>query len=237
MFANRQDAGRRLARALERFRSESPVVMAVPRGGVPVGAEVALALGAPLDIVVARKLRAPGQPELGIGAIVDGDHPESVLNQDLLALLNVSSEYLRAEMELELKEIARRQKIYRGGRPAAATADHTVILIDDGIATGGSIRAALRGVRRLNPKRVVLAVPVAPAQTIEELRTEADEVICLETPRDFMAIGEFYDDFSQTSDQEVIDLLAAAYERQRGPDSQTGEEQKRPDTSKGNRPG
>lgn len=215
MFADRQDAGRRLAKTLANLKLESPIVMAVPRGGVPVGAEVARALAVPMDIIVARKLRAPAQPELGIGAIVNGDHPESVLNPELIAILGVSPEYLRTETERELREIARRQAAYRGGRPATPVVGHTVILVDDGIATGGSIRAALRGLRRLNPRRVVLAVPVAPADTVENLRKEADEVVCLETPEEFSAIGEFYDDFSQTSDEEVVELLAEAYERER----------------------
>jgi putative phosphoribosyl transferase len=210
IFNDRKDAGLKLSKALAKYKSESPVVLAIPRGGVPVGYEVAHVLDAPLDIIVARKLGAPGEPELGLGAIVDGDHPETVLNQNVVAAVGVSEQYLRAEIQSQLKEIRRRQKIYRKGRPAIDVSGRIAIVVDDGIATGGSIRAALRGVRRLSPKKVVLAVPVAPAETIEALRPEADDVVCLSTPPDFIAIGEFYLDFSQTSDQEVIQLLEAA---------------------------
>jgi len=219
MFTNRKEAGVKLAEALAKYKSESPVVLAVPRGGVPVGYEVAHALDAPLDIIVARKLGAPGEPELGLGAVVDGDHPETVLNQNVVAALGVSEQYLRAEIESQLREIRRRQKTYRKGRPAVEVTGRTVIIIDDGIATGGSIRAALRGVRRLRPKKVVLAVPVAPPETIEALRPEADDVVCLGTPADFVAIGEFYQDFSQTEDEEVIRLLEAAAHRGKLPNS------------------
>ncbi|MGO9060270.1 MAG: phosphoribosyltransferase [Candidatus Binataceae bacterium] len=216
MFTDRKAAGRELAAALMRFKLESPVVLAIPRGGVPVGFEVALALQAPLDIIVARKLGAPGQHELGLGAIVDGDHPQSVLNEDIIRELGVSAQYIQKEIETELKEIRRRQATYRKGRPAVEVAGRTVIVVDDGIATGGSIRAALRGVKRMAPKKVVLAVPVAPSDTIESLRSEADEIVCLDTPEYFMAIGEFYEDFSQTNDDEVIELLEAAAHRPAG---------------------
>ena len=214
MFSDRKAAGRELAAALTKYKSESPVVLAIPRGGVPVGYEVALALQAPLDIIVARKLGAPGQHELGLGAIVDGDHPQSVLNENIIRELSVSTQYIEEEIEAELKEIRRRQTAYRKGRPAIEIAGRTVIVIDDGIATGGSIRAALRGVRRMGPKKVILAVPVAPSDTIESLRAEADEIVCLQTPEYFMAIGEFYEDFSQTGDDEVIELLETAAHRQ-----------------------
>lgn len=217
MFIDRQDAGKRLAAALVKTHPQSPVVLALPRGGVPVGFEVATALGAPLDIVVVRKLGAPGEHELGLGAIVDGDHPQSVLNEEIIDELNVSPEYLRAEIQSELNEIRRRQELYRKGRSSINVGGRTAIVVDDGIATGGSIRAALRGVRRMGPKKLVLAVPVAPPDTIEALRSETDDIVCLETPAAFFAIGEFYQDFSQASDQEVMDLLDAAY--QRNPDA------------------
>jgi len=210
MFADRRDAGRQLARTLLRYRSENPVVLALPRGGVPVGYEVASALGAPLDILVVRKLGAPGQAELGIGAIVDGERPEGVLNEEVVRLLDVPDEYLRQEIARQLQEIRRRQAAYRDGHEAVSVADRTAILVDDGLATGGSMRAAIRGVRRAGPRHVVLAVPVAPADTIASLRSEVDDVACLSTPELFGAVGNFYEDFSQTSDAEVVELLAAA---------------------------
>ena len=209
-FVDRRDAGRQLARTLLQYRSEDPVVLALPRGGVPVGYEVASALGAPLDILVVRKLGAPGQAELGIGAIVDGERPEGVLNEEVVRLLDVPDEYLRQEIARQLREIRRRQAAYRGGHEAVSVADRTAILVDDGLATGGSMRAAIRGVRRAGPRRVVLAVPVAPADTVASLRSEVDDVACLSTPELFGAVGNFYEDFSQTSDAEVVELLAAA---------------------------
>jgi len=217
MFTDRREAGQQLAAALKKMHLESPVVLAVPRGGVPVAFEVARALDAPLDIIVARKLGAPGQHELGLGAIVNGDHPQSVLNEEIIAALGVSPEYIKTEIENELKEIRRRQHAYRKGRAPVEVSGRTVIVIDDGIATGGSIRAALRGVRRLAPKKLVLAVPVAPSETIEALRAEADEIVCLDTPPFFYAIGEFYEDFSQTGDEEVIELLESAHHRHQQP--------------------
>jgi putative phosphoribosyl transferase len=210
IFKNRREAGRKLAPSLSRYKEEQPVVLALPRGGVPVGYEVALALQAPLDIVVVRKLGAPGQPELGIGAVVDGDHPQSVLNEDVVRELGVPEEYLQREIARQLREIRRRQRTYRGDAGAIAVGGRTAIVVDDGLATGGSMRAALRGVRRANPKRIVLAVPVAPADALESLVAEADDVVCLSSPPFFGAVGNFYDDFGQTSDDEVIQLLGAA---------------------------
>ena len=213
-FKDRRDAGRQLAAKLLGYRDQHPLVLGLPRGGVPVAYEVARALDAPLDIIVVRKLGAPGQPELGIGAVVDGDHPESVLNEDVMSILHVSDAYVQREVALELQEIRRRQERYRGGRAPVPIADRTVILVDDGIATGGSVRAALRGLRRSAPRCLILAVPVAPPETIAALRDEADTVVCLSTPLAFHAVGQFYDDFTQTSDDEVMRLLGAA--RQRG---------------------
>lgn len=209
-FKDRRAAGKLLAARLLEYKSEQPLVLALPRGGVPVAYEVAMALDAPLDIIVVRKLGAPGQPELGIGAVVDGDHPQSVLNADVMSVLHVSDAYLEREVALELQEIRRRQECYRGGRPPAPIEGRTVIVVDDGIATGGSVRAALRGVRRAHPRRLILAVPVAPPATIDLLQAEADTVVCLSTPPFFHAVGQFYDDFTQTTDEEVIRLLDAA---------------------------
>jgi putative phosphoribosyl transferase len=210
VFADRTDAGRKLAGALLKYRDEKPVVLALPRGGVPVAYEVAKALDAQLDVIVVRKLGAPFQPELGIGALVDGDQPQSVFNEELIRALNVSREFLAREVELELEEIHRRQELYRRGHPAVDYAGRTVIVVDDGIATGGSAAAALRSVRRAGAAKVVLAVPVALPQTLDRLRGEVDEVVCLAAPDEFFAIGQFYDDFSQTSDQQVINLLDLA---------------------------
>lgn len=207
VYSNRQQAGRMLAQRLMSHAGANAVVVGIPRGGLPVAKEVADALGTLLDVVVVRKLGAPGQPELGIGAVVDGDHPRAIFNQDIVEHLGVSDEYIEAEIARQLKEVNRRETTYRGGRAKIPLAGKTVILVDDGIATGSSMRAALRGVRRQKPKRLVLAVPVAPAETIEALRGEADEIVCLETPEDFFAVGQYYRDFHQVSDNEVRAIL------------------------------
>jgi putative phosphoribosyl transferase len=214
VFSDRAEAGQKLAVRLAKYKGERPVVLAIPRGGVPVALEVARALSAPLDVIVVRKLGAPGQPELGIGAIVDGDHPEEILNREIIGALHVSRDYLNREIQNQLKEIHRRRQLYRSGGPRVEIEDRTVIVVDDGIATGGSVRAALRGIRRANPKRLVLAVPVGPPDTIEELRREADEVVCLGTPADFFGVGQFYHDFHQVTDDEVIRMLELARPQQ-----------------------
>jgi len=207
-FLDRADAGRRLASRLQKYQGQSPVVLGIPRGGVPVAFEVARALQAPLDVIVVRKIGAPDEPELGIGAVVDGDHPDTVLNDKMVEELGVKRSYLDREVKRQIEEIHRRQLAYRGGRARVDLRDRTAIVVDDGIATGGSIRAALRGIRRAHPRRIVLAVPVAPAETINELRSEADDIVCLGTPPFFYAIGQFYRDFHQLRDDEVIGLLA-----------------------------
>jgi len=207
VYATREEAGQMLARRLSSFRQADVVVLGIPRGGLPVAREVSEVLGAPLDVIVVRKLGAPGQPELGIGAVVDGDHPRTIFNQDIIEHLGVEDEYIRAEIGRQLKEVHRREIAYRDGRPKVPLEGKTVIVIDDGIATGSSVRAALRGVRRQKPKRLVLAVPVAPAESIEALRSEADEIVFLETPEDFFAVGQFYRDFHQVSDDEVKAIL------------------------------
>jgi putative phosphoribosyl transferase len=222
MFKNRKDAGRRLAARLLRYKDEHPVVLALPRGGVPVAYEVAMALNAPLDVVVVRKLGAPGQPELGIGAVVDGDHPQTVLNEDVVCLLGVSGDYVNREVARELREIRRRQESYRGGRSSERIEGRTAIVIDDGIATGGSVRAALRGVRCSNPMRLILAVPVAPPETVESLQPDVDELVCLSMPVFFHAVGQFYEDFQQTTDEEVVRLLKAAREQMTSAEEQPG---------------
>ncbi|MFG1359505.1 phosphoribosyltransferase [Xanthobacter pseudotagetidis] len=207
-FADRRDAGRRLAAALAHLRDAAPVVLALPRGGVPVAAEVAQALGAPLDLVLVRKIGVPGAEELAMGAVVDGAAPVVVRNDDIIAAARVTPADFDAACARELKEIERRRARYIGTRRRAPIAGRTVVMVDDGIATGATVRAALKAVRARGPKRLVLATPVAPPETVDALTADADTVVCLETPEPFGAIGYFYDDFRQVSDAEVIDLLA-----------------------------
>jgi putative phosphoribosyl transferase len=209
-FADRTDAGRRLAARCLHLRDAAPVVLGLPRGGVVVAAEVARALDAPLDVLVVRKIGAPGHAELGIGAVTDGDEPRAILNDDVVRALGVSQAYLEREIDAQLAEVRRRQEQFRGGRPGVEVVGRTVIIVDDGIATGGTVRAALRAVRRLRPRQVVLAVPVAPPDVIAALADEADEIVCLAMPDPFHAVGQFYANFRQTTDEEVIALLAGA---------------------------
>jgi putative phosphoribosyl transferase len=207
VYADREAAGRMLARRLMYYAHGDVVVLGIARGGVPIAREIADALGAPLDVLVVRKLGAPGQTEFGIGAVVDGDHPRAIFNQDVIEHLGVSAEYLQAEIARQLREVNRREIAYRGGRASIRLTGKTVIVVDDGIATGSSVRAALRGIRRQKPRHLVLATPVASRESIEALRSDADEIVCLETPEDFFAVGQFYRDFSQVSDKEVKTIL------------------------------
>lgn len=208
VFANRAEAGRALAEALKKKALPDPVVLALPRGGVPVAAEIARALNAPLDLVLVRKIGVPYQPELAAGAVVDGAEPEVVLNDDVCAMAGLSREDIDAQAEVELKEIARRAKLYLGDRPRAPIKGRTAIIVDDGIATGASMRAVIHAVRRREPKALILAVPVAPPETLESLQADADEVVCLEAPYPFYAIGLYYRDFHQVPDDEVVRILA-----------------------------
>jgi putative phosphoribosyl transferase len=207
-FANRTQAGRQLAQALARYKGERAVVLALPRGGVPVAAEVAAALNASLDLILVRKIGVPMQPELAMGAVVDGATPLVVRNEEVIMLTGVDEAEFKAVCDAELAEIERRRRRYLGGRPPIDVAGRVAIVIDDGIATGATTRAALRTTRARNPKKLILAVPVAPTDSLAAMQEEADEVVCLEDYESFGAIGYFYSDFRQTSDQEVIDTLA-----------------------------
>jgi len=206
-FKDRFEAGRKLARALAGYRDQRPVVLALPRGGVPVAAEVAAALKAPIDLILVRKVGVPFEPELAMGAIVDGDTPLVVRNEDVILLAGISESQFSAACERELAEIGRRRRLYLGHRGRAEVAGHTAIVIDDGIATGATTRAALRATRMRDPRRLVLAVPVGPTDNLAALRGEADDIICLEEYEMFGAIGAYYGSFTQVSDQEVISLL------------------------------
>ena len=209
-FADRGDAGRRLADKLLHLKDRQPVVLALPRGGVAVGFEIARALDAPLDLVLVRKIGVPWQPELALGAVTDGVSHETFVDRDLATSLEIPDSYIEAETARQLKEIERRRKSYCEGRPALEAAGRTAIVVDDGIATGATMRVALQAVRRRGPARLVLAVPVAPPDTLAALREGADEAVCLETPIGLGAIGFYYRDFHQMSDAEVTDLLARA---------------------------
>lgn len=204
-FEDRFEAGERLARLLEVYRAESPVVYALPRGGVPVGFGVSRALGAPLEALVARKLGAPGQPELGIGAVTsDGVR---FLNDPLVERLGVTDDYVERIAAAESEEAARRALMFRGDHPELQVRDRTAIIVDDGLATGATARAAVESLRRRGARRIVVAVPVCAAQSEAEIRDEADDVVCLESPENLGAIGFWYRDFSQVTDGEVLDLL------------------------------
>ncbi|MCS6890967.1 MAG: phosphoribosyltransferase family protein [Rhodovarius sp.] len=212
-FADRAAAGRELAAAVAALHPERPAVYALPRGGVAVGAEVAAALGAPLDLVLVRKLGAPLQPELAIGAVVDGTAPEMVLNEDILRATGAGPDYVEAARAAALAEIDRRRALYLRGRARIDPAGRSAIVVDDGLATGATARAALHALRRGGPARLILAVPVAPPDTLAALQAEADQVVCLHRPARFPGVGAFYQDFHQLEDAEVIRLLDAAAAR------------------------
>lgn len=207
-FADRAEAGRLLSERVKALRLQDPVVYALPRGGVPVAAEVAAALGAPLDLVLVRKIGAPGQPELALGAIVDGDTPELVLNADIVAATGATQAFIAAAQRHELAEIERRRARYLAGRAPIDPEGRTAVVVDDGLATGASARAALRALRRRGAVWLVLAAPVAPPETLEALSGEADDIVCLVEAELFLGIGAFYRDFHQLTDEEVIAAIA-----------------------------
>jgi predicted phosphoribosyltransferase len=206
-FQDREEAGRQLADQLQAYRGRDAVVLALPRGGLPVGARIAESIDAPLDIVLVRKIGAPGQPELAIGAIVDGPKPYVYLNAEFIRILDVPDSYLESEKARQLEEINRRRKLYFGERQPAPLEDKTVIVVDDGIATGATARAALQAVRDRGAEEVILAAPVAAAQSVEELKKEADKIVTVLTPQDMGAIGFYYRDFHQLDDQTVVEIL------------------------------
>jgi len=206
IFNNRAEAGQMLANRLRDYADRSDViVLGIPRGGVPVAFEIAQALNAPLDIFVARKLGVPGEEELAFGAIASGG--VRVLSPEVIDPLNISDFDIERVTAREQKELERRERLFRGSRAPLSVGGQVVILVDDGIATGSSIRAAISALRQLNPAKLIVAAPVAPLATARELSAEADDFVCVETPRTFQAIGQFYDDFSQLADEEVADLL------------------------------
>ncbi|MCP8317418.1 MAG: phosphoribosyltransferase [archaeon] len=205
MFRDRKEAGKFLAEALSEYKDKNPIVLAIPRGGVIVAYEVAKALNAPLDLIIPRKIGAPNQPELAIGAVTEDG--TTILNQDILQYLRVPDEYIKEEVKNQVEEIKRRMKKYLGDKLRLSIEGKVTILVDDGVATGATIKAAIASIRKRKPALTVLAIPVGPQDTIEELRREVDEVICLMTPEPFFAIGQFYKSFEQTSDEEVIEIL------------------------------
>jgi len=209
-FTDRSDAGRRLAGKLVHFKERQPVILALPRGGVAIGFEIAQALSAPLDIVLVRKIGVPWERELAVGAVTDGATPEIFIDSDLATTLEIPESYLEEETTRQLAEIERRREIYCPNRPPAKLKGHTAIVVDDGIATGATMRVALRAMRSRGPSHLVVAVPVAPPDILAELGETADETVCLETPIGLGAIGFYYRDFHQMTDAEVMDLLARA---------------------------
>jgi len=208
-FTDRRQAGRELALAVADMDLADPVILALPRGGVPVAFEIALRLNAPLDLLMVRKIGAPGNREFGIGAVVDGSAKQVVIDHDMAGAVGASEAYIDREIALELAEIERRRRAYGMAAPVPVK-NRTVVVVDDGIATGNTIRAALLGLEKAGAARIVLAIPVAPQDVLSELATLCDDLVCLATPEPFRAVGTHYLDFGQTSDDEVKTLLQQA---------------------------
>lgn len=207
MFRDRNEAGRKLAGELAKLKLVDPVVLALPRGGVPVAVEIANALKAPLDLIIVRKVGAPGNPELAVAAIVDGNPPDVVLNREIVEAYNLDDSELRMLVDRERPELERRRITYLGGREPVPMTDKIVILVDDGAATGATMKVAIRAIKRRSPREIIVALPVAPADTLAELADEAHTVICLSKPARFFALGYHYHDFPQISEEEVNSLL------------------------------
>lgn len=204
-FQDRYDAGRRLAAKLDKYRNEPVIVLALPRGGIIPGYEVATALHAPLDVIISRKIGAPGDPEFAIGAIAENG--ELVINEEAVSPAGMLRDYISNEAKRQMVEIQRRKDLYRGGKPLPDLEDKVVILVDDGIATGSTLRAAVKAVKAEGAKKTVIAVPVAPPEAVDRFKKEVDEVICLYTPEDFMGVGRWYFNFDQVSDEQVREIL------------------------------
>lgn len=216
LFKDRNDAGRQLAEVLAGMVLRKPVVLALPRGGVPVGLEIARRLEAPLDLLLVRKIGAPANREYGIGAVIDGKPPQLEIDPDAARYARASDDYIEAETQRQLDIIAKRRQLYMSGRKSVAVKGRDVIVADDGIATGNTVRAALKGLRGLGATSVILAIPVAPAGVAAALESEVDRLVCLRTPDDFSSVGEHYVDFRQLTDQEVVTFRAQATQPERG---------------------
>jgi putative phosphoribosyl transferase len=215
MFRNREEAGKRLAEELVGLFDENPdmappVVLALPRGGVPVAYEIARRLKAPMDLVMVRKIGAPMQPELAAGAVVDGEDPVVVLNDEVVSQAGISEAEIEQRKKRELKEIEQRRAKYLAGREPLSVKGRTAIVVDDGIATGATMRAAVRAMRKRGPEQVIMAVPVGPRESLDRFAREVDRLVCLEAPAMFWAVGAYYQDFGQTSDEDVSRLMAEA---------------------------
>ncbi|OHV64520.1 phosphoribosyltransferase [Mesorhizobium sp. LCM 4577] len=208
MFRDRQEAGQKLGASLEALQLKDPIVLALPRGGVPIAAEVAKVLQAPMDLVIVRKVGAPGNPELAVAAIVDGDPPDVVLNREIVEAYALDDGALRVLIAQERPELERRRALYRGKEPPQSVAGKTVIVVDDGAATGTTMKVAIRALKRRSPRKIIVALPVAPPETVDELAQEADLTICLNQPARFRALSYYYGNFPQLSDNDVLDVMA-----------------------------
>ncbi|RWA68063.1 phosphoribosyltransferase [Mesorhizobium sp.] len=216
MFRDRQEAGQKLGVSLELLQLKDPIVLALPRGGVPVAAEIAKALNAPLDLVIVRKVGAPANPELAVAAIVDGDPPDVVLNREIVEAYALDDDELRVLIAHERPELERRRTAYRGKDSPLSVDGKTVILVDDGAATGTTMKVAIRALKRRSPRKIVVALPVAPADTVDELAPEADLTICLSQPARFRTLSYYYGNFPQLTDSEVLDIMALAAQARGG---------------------